>query len=86
MSHPAYPAPALIACMTAHKEEMKALNMQIAELEKTKVAAGGPNTKMGECANRLQTHPGQRASVRQRQEHGRPPGEDFLPHGQEDAA
>jgi hypothetical protein len=55
MSHPAYPAPALIACMTAHKEEMKALNMQIAELEKTKVAAGGPNTKMGECANRLQT-------------------------------
>ena len=36
--------------MTAHKEEMKALNMQIAELEKTKVAAGGPNTKMGECA------------------------------------
>jgi len=85
MSHPAYPAPALIACMTAHKEEMKALNMQIAELEKTKVAAGGPNTKMGECANRLQTLRG-RASVRQRQEHGRPPGEDFLPHGQEDAA
>ena len=33
--------------MTAHKDEMKALNTQIAELEKTKVAAGGPNTKHG---------------------------------------
>ena len=52
-SHSAYPAPALIACMTAHKDEMKALNTQIAELEKTKVAPGGPNTKMGECAHRL---------------------------------
>ena len=33
--------------MTAHKEEMKALTSQIAELEKTKVAPGGPNTKHG---------------------------------------
>lgn len=45
----------LIACMTAHKDEMKALNTQIAELEKTKVTPGGPNTKQGECAHRLQT-------------------------------
>jgi hypothetical protein len=55
ISHPATAAPALIACMTAHKEEMKALNTQIAELEKTKVAPGGPNTKQGPCALRLQT-------------------------------
>jgi hypothetical protein len=55
ISHPATAAPALIACMTAHKQEMKALNTQIAELEKTKVAPGGPNTKQGPCALRLQT-------------------------------
>jgi hypothetical protein len=54
-SQAAHAAPALIACMTAHKEEMKALNTQIAELEKTKVAPGGPNTKQGPCALRLQT-------------------------------
>jgi hypothetical protein len=48
-------APALIACMTAHKDEMKALNTQIAELEKTKVSPGGPNTKQGECTHRLHT-------------------------------
>jgi hypothetical protein len=41
--------------MTAHKDEMKALNTRIAELEKTKVTPGGPNTKQGECAHRLQT-------------------------------
>jgi hypothetical protein len=54
-SHAAHSAPALIACMTAHKDEMKALNTQIAELEKTKVAPGGLNTRQGECALRLQT-------------------------------
>lgn len=51
----AHSAPALIACMTAHKDEMKALNTQIAELEKMKVAPGGPNTKQGECTHRLHT-------------------------------
>ena len=55
ISHPAIAAPALIACMTSHKEEMKALNTQIAALEKTKVAPGGPNAKQGPCALRLQT-------------------------------
>jgi hypothetical protein len=55
ISHPAIAAPALIACMTSHKEEMKALNTQIAALEKTKIAPGGPNTKQGPCALRLQT-------------------------------
>jgi hypothetical protein len=54
-AHAADAAPRLIACMTAHKEEMKALNTQLAELEKMKVAPGGPNTKLGECAHRLQT-------------------------------
>jgi hypothetical protein len=52
-SHSAYPAPALIACMTAHKDEMKALNTQIAELERTKIVPGGPNTKQGDCTHRL---------------------------------
>jgi hypothetical protein len=48
-------APRLIACMTAHKEEMKALNAEIAALEKTKVKPGGPKAKHGECEQRLQT-------------------------------
>jgi hypothetical protein len=47
-------AVSLLACMTAHKEEMKALNTQIAELQKIKVTPGGPNTKPGECTERLQ--------------------------------
>lgn len=51
----AHAAPALIACMTAHKDEMKALNTQIAALEQTKVTPGGPVTKHGSCAHRLQT-------------------------------
>jgi hypothetical protein len=48
-------APGLIACMTAHKAEMKALNAQIAALEKTKVQPGGGHAKHGECEQRLQT-------------------------------
>jgi hypothetical protein len=48
-------AAGLMACMTAHKEEMKALNTQIAELEKVKVTPGGPKTKLGDCAHRLET-------------------------------
>lgn len=52
-SHSAYPAPALIACMTGHKDEMKALNTQIAELERTKIVPGGPSTKQGDCTHRL---------------------------------
>jgi hypothetical protein len=51
----AHSAPALIACMTAHKDEMKALNTQIAELEQMKVTPGGATTKHGECTHRLQT-------------------------------
>ena len=47
-------AAGLIACMTSHKEEMKALNAQIAELQKVKVTPGGPKTKLGECAHRLE--------------------------------
>ena len=47
-------APALIACMTTHKEEMKALNTQIAELQRIKVTPGGPKAKQGDCAHRLQ--------------------------------
>jgi len=54
LSGPAHAA-GLIACMTAHKAEMQALNTQIAELEQTKVAPGGPNTKFGECTHRLQS-------------------------------
>lgn len=46
-------AAGLIACMTAHKDEMKALNTQIAELEQMKVKPGGPKTKPGECTDRL---------------------------------
>jgi hypothetical protein len=48
-------APRLIACMSAHQDEMKALNTQIAELQKIRVTPGGPNTKLGECAHRLET-------------------------------
>jgi hypothetical protein len=44
----------LLTCMTSHKEEMKALNTQIAELQRVKVAPGGPKTKLGECAHRLE--------------------------------
>ncbi len=51
----AHAAPALIACLTAHRDEMKALNTQIAGLEQTKVTPGGVTTKHGECAHRLQT-------------------------------
>ena len=47
-------AVSLLACMTAHKDEMKALNTQIAELQRVKVAPGGPKTKLGECAHRLE--------------------------------
>ena len=47
-------AVSLLACMTAHKDEMKALNTQIAELQKIKVTPGGPNTKPGQCTERLQ--------------------------------
>jgi hypothetical protein len=52
-SHTAHAA-SLMACMAAHKEEMKALNTQIAGLEKTKVAPGGPKTKLSDCAHRLE--------------------------------
>src|SRR4029077_10007751 len=48
-------AAGLMACMTAHKEEMNQLNIQIAELEKVQVTPGGPKTKLGECAQRLET-------------------------------
>ena len=48
-------APRLIACMSAHQDEMKALNTQIAELQKIRVTPGGPNTKLGDCAHRLET-------------------------------
>ena len=51
---PTADAVSLLACMTAHREEMKALNTQIAELQKVKVTPGGPNTKPGECAQRLE--------------------------------
>ena len=49
----AHAAPALIACMTAHKNEMKELNTQIAELQQMKVAPGGPKVKQGDCVHRL---------------------------------
>ena len=51
----AHAAPALIVCLTAHRDEMKALNTQIAELEQIKVTPGGAITKHGGCAHRLQT-------------------------------
>jgi hypothetical protein len=54
LAGPAHAA-GLIACMTAHKAEMQALNTQIAELEQKKVAPGGPNTKTGDCTHRLQS-------------------------------
>jgi hypothetical protein len=54
LSGPAHAA-GLIACMTAHKTEMQALNTQIAELEQIKVKPGGPNAKSGECTHRLQS-------------------------------
>ena len=47
-------APRLITCMTSHQSEMKELNTQIAELQKIKVTPGGPKTKLGDCAHRLE--------------------------------